>query len=123
MQKQKKKTRRGKKDSSANAELSRGRGRQRERRSFREICRCAKGLKLAGAAACAAAALFSHCQEGDWGGSHALIHLRMDSALRVASRDRSPISGRKSNRTNKQSRKYAQAGRIQKKTSGLNHTR
>lgn len=47
--------------SSADAELARGRGRQRGRRSFREICRCAVGLRLVGVVGCAAAAaLFSH---------------------------------------------------------------
>lgn len=37
---------------------------------------------------------------------------RVGTALRVAKGERSRVSGRKSDRTNKQSRKYFQAGKI-----------
>lgn len=46
------------KQSRRNTELAKGIGRQRGRWSFREICRCAAGLRLD--AVVTSAALFSH---------------------------------------------------------------
>lgn len=90
-----------------------GRSKQRERHGFRMICRCIVGLSLTGITVCAPGALFSHWQERVTGYSHVLIHLRLD-AKELPGREWRAISAKKSNRTNNQTRKYVQAGRIWK---------